>query len=251
MRLKVSAIAAQLERKSSLTAVQTHLTLIQAVQGESFWQDLQLGDLEQVRRNLRNLLKFLDKQDTPIVYTHFSDEIMAEGIREVDLVPILMNSSALEQYRKKLETFIRSHEDHLTIQRLKRGKPITASDLEALDNLLFEASGLNQREDYEKVVHPTQKLGVFIRNIVGLERSAVLQLFSDYLNNSAFNAEQIQFIDTIINYLCVNGVLEPSALFEPPFTDLHTGSVLELFGEDRALDIRERLAQVNQAAEVA
>lgn len=251
VRLKIIAIAEQLERKSSLSAVQAHLALIQAVQTEAFWQAIALSDLEKVRRHLRHLLKFLDKQSAPIVYTQFTDDILWEGVREVDVVPILMNSSDLEQYRKKLTAFVRSREDHLTIQRLKRGIPITASDLEALDQLLFTASGLTNRTDYEKVVHPTQKLGVFIRHIVGLERHQVLQLFSDYLANSAFNAEQIQFINTIIDYLCVNGVLEPAALFEPPFTDLHSGSVLELFGQDRALDIRQRLTQVNQAAEVA
>ena len=249
VRLKVLTIAERLARKASLNAVKPHLSLLQAIQQDDFWQAMTLNDLEQIRRKLRDLLQFMDKQELPdVVYTQFQDEFLAEGIREIDALPILINASDLVQYRKKIETFVRTHQDQLTIQRLKRGKPITASDLEVLDTLLFKASGLNTREDYEKIVHPTQKLGVFIRKIVGLDRSEVLLLFAEYLNDTAFNAEQIQFIHLIIDYLCINGVLEPAALFAPPFTDLNTGSVFELFGQTQALDIKQRLEQVNQAA---
>jgi type I restriction enzyme R subunit len=94
-------------------------------------------------------------------------------------------------------------------------------------------------------------LGVFILNIVGLERSEVLQLFSDYLNDTAFNAEQIQFIQLIIDYLCINGVLEPAGLFQPPFTDFNAGSVLGLFEQTTAQAIVQRLCHVSQVAEVA
>lgn len=250
--LKVVTIAQRLVRKASLNAVKPHLELLQAIQESDFWQAVSLNELEAIRRHLRNLLQFMDKQELPeTVYTNFKDEFLEAGIRELDAVPILLSTSDLAQYRKKIETFIRTHQDHLTIQRLKRGKPITASDLEQLDDLLFKASGLSTREEYEKIVHPTQKLGVFIRNIVGLERSEVLQLFADYLNDTALNAEQIQFIHLIIDYLCVNGVLEPAGLFQPPFTDLNTGSVTGLFAQESAQTIVQRLRQVNQVAEVA
>jgi hypothetical protein len=47
-------------------------------------------------------------------------------------VPGLVKADAgLKNYRLKVEHFFREHENHVTIQRLKTNRPITAADLEA------------------------------------------------------------------------------------------------------------------------
>ena len=112
----------------------------------------------------------------------------------------------------------RSNEDQITIQRLKRGIPVTSQDLEQLEDILFEASGIENRDQYAQVIHPDKPLGVFIRELVGLDQNAAKEAFADYLNDASFNATQIDFINTIINWLCQNGTMEPSCLYDPPFT---------------------------------
>ena len=76
-------------------------------------------------------------------------------------------------------------------------------------------------------------LGYFIRTLVGLDRQAAQDMFSDYLGDRSLSTSQIRFIELLIDQLTARGVIEPGALYEKPFTDLHGGGPDALFvGKD-------------------
>ena len=149
-RVRVMETAQQLEGKTSIPIVANHLPLIQIVQTMEFWQNIDLSSLEQVRRVFRNLMFALDKAEKSIVYTDFEDEMLS--IREVT-GEYRAHDIDLAEYRKKAELFIREHEDHLTIQKIKRNKPITQIDLNTLEELLIKASGMDNEELYRDQVY--------------------------------------------------------------------------------------------------
>ena len=62
-------------------------------------------------------------------------------------------------------------------------------------------------------------LGVFVRHLVGLDRAAAMEAFENYLDGTKFTADQIRFINLIVDELTRNGVMEPARLFESPYTD--------------------------------
>jgi type I restriction enzyme R subunit len=219
LRLQVVELAHQLEAKASIPNVKQQLHFIQQVQSDEWWQDVTIPMLEELRRNLRLLIQFIDKAKREVVYTGFEDE---EGEMErKDVVRIMGGGSGLTQYRKKVEAYIRSHEDHLTIQRIKRNRPVTAKDLVQLEEMLFQASGMEKREEYDETIHPEKSLGVFIRECVGLDRAAAKAAFSEFLNDTTMSSPQIQFINTLIDYFTQNGVMQPQHLpnrLSPTFT---------------------------------
>ncbi|WP_201800874.1 type I restriction-modification enzyme R subunit C-terminal domain-containing protein [Dulcicalothrix desertica] len=50
---------------------------------------------------------------------------------------------------------------------------------------------------------------------------AAKQAFNKYLQKQNFNANQIRFVEMIIDYLTQNGVMDPGMLYEAPFTNEH------------------------------
>jgi type I site-specific restriction endonuclease len=64
-------------------------------------------------------------------------------------------------------------------------------------------------------------LKIFIRTLVGLDRAAAKEAFSKYLETQQFNANQIRFVEQVIDLLTQQGVMNPHLLYEPPFTDFH------------------------------
>ena len=96
-----------------------------------------------------------------------------------------------------------------------------------------------------------QPLGKFIRSIVGLEVQAAKLAFAEILNNQTLNANQIKFIDTIINFLTVKGIIEPAMLFEAPFTDINSNGVAGLFDNSVATKIISLIETINHNAEAA
>ncbi len=238
LRLNLMQIAEKLEAKVAIPEVAAHLTLLQDMQSDDYWQHITLPLLEEIRRKLRRLIQFLDAKDKKPVYTNFADEMGAMEVKEVAAV---YHANNLAQYRKKVEAYIKSHEDQLTIQKLKRNLPITATDLKVLEDILFQASGIASKQDYLQTIADTKELGVFVRELVGLDRVAAKEAFAEFLNDTLYNATQINFINRIIDYLTVKGVMEASALFESPFTDMHEASVYGFFEHQQVSRIVDKL----------
>ncbi|CAK2471397.1 type I restriction enzyme, R subunit [Vibrio crassostreae] len=247
-RGRVIEFVEQLEAKSTIPAVQAQLQLIQDIQTQEFWQNIHLVTLEELRRKLRNLMFALDKDKKEMVYTNFEDEV--QGVH--DVTNVYKNPSVdLAQYRKKIELYIQDHQDQLTIQKLKRNKAITQADLDVLEGLLLVASGMSDVETYREKILQEKPLGTFIRELVGLDMNAAKEAFSSFLDEEAYNAEQIQFVDQVIDYLVNNGILDMSQLFEPPFTDNHGESAYGFFDEGSVVELFGVIRNVNANAVVA
>ncbi|HXH54354.1 MAG TPA: DEAD/DEAH box helicase family protein [Gammaproteobacteria bacterium] len=238
--LKIMAIAEKLEQKSSIPAVAARLELIQEIQTNLFWQHIAVKMLEKIRREIRGLIRFIDKGEKSIIFTNFEDEI-GVGVE----VEIPSAGGSLAQYRKKMEHFIKNHENQLTIQKLKRNLPITENDLKVLEELLFEASGMQSKEEYKKAFATGTPLGKFVRELVGLDRSAAKEAFSGFLDEAKYNAKQIEFINQIIDFLTINGVMESDALFQPPFTDMHEKSIYGYYGEAQVVSLVSAIKSIN------
>ncbi len=161
--------------------VKAQLELIEEIQAEVWWTNVTLETIEAVRRALRGLVKFIDRQQQSIVYTDFEDEL--GDIQEVD-VPTPQTGFSPYQYRKKVEAYIRSHQDHITIAKLKRNVPLTETDLDALAQMLFGAAEIESRDRFEEVFGRDLKLKLFIRQLVGLDRNAAKLAFAQYLDSN-------------------------------------------------------------------
>lgn len=245
-RIRVMEIAQQLEAKTSIPAVQTQLQLIQDMQTIEFWQDIHLVTLEDIRRRLRNLIFALDKDKKEMVYTNFVDEM--QGVYNVTSV-YSSPTVDLAQYRKKIELYIQDHQDQLTIQKLKRNKPITQSDLDVLEGLLLNASGMSDVDIYREKILQDKPLGTFIRELIGLDMNAAKEAFSRFLDEGAYNGEQINFVNQVVDYLVHNGVLEMAHIFEPPFTNHHGESAYGFFDEGTVVELFSIIRAVNANSE--
>jgi type I restriction enzyme R subunit len=242
---KVVATAGKLSKKASIPTVAKKMETIKEVQSKLYWETASIPSIEKIRIELRDLIKFLDVEQTPIYFTMFEDEFDA-NITEHELI---YNSNDLEAYKRKVEQYLKQQNTNITIYKLKNNLPITKSELEELERLLFEQGPIGTKAAFIKA-YGEQPLGKFIRNIVGLETAAAKQAFGEILSNQTLTAQQIRFIDTIINFLSVKGIIDPAMLFEPPFTDINTAGVIGLFDEATSKKIIHLIERINLNAEV-
>ena len=180
-----------------------------------------------MRLRLRLLIPFLDRKKRKIIYTDFEDEVL--GVREEEVVHIPRMTGA--QYEKKVKNYLRNHLDHLVIHRLRKNKPLTEGDLKGLEQTLVEIG----EEDGQTMLSDllersgTPSLPWFVRSLVGMDRSAAQDAFSQFLNDRSLTTPQIRFVEMIIDQLTARGVMAASALYEAPFSNLHAGGPDALF----------------------
>lgn len=244
---KIINIVGDLESKSAIPAVAKQLELILEMQTPPWWQDVTLPILEDARLRLRALIRFIDpeaaKED---VYTNFQDKI-GEETGEYRLIK---SDAKLQDYRKRVQRFIQEHQDHITIRRLKNNEPVTEKDIEALENILFSEEGPIPREDYENILGG-KPLGILVRSVVGLDINAAKAAFSEFLSEAPLRPDQITFLNEVVDYLVVNGVMEPNVMFDSPFTNINDKGLAGVFTEDKSKKIIELVRRVNRNADLS
>jgi len=220
-RKKIVEAAEALEGLSNIPLVAAHLTLIQEVQTDEYWQDVTPPILEELRKKLRGLIGLIEKGTRRRIYSDFEDQIGAHSEIELRGVP---SGPDMSRFRDKALHCLRTHLDHIAVQKARRNEPLTTRDIEELGRL-FHAAGLDNLEP----VDGDGGFGPFIRSLVGLERNAAKGLFADFQRNRNLTAAQIEFLNLIIDYLTERGAMEPRLLYESPFTDLNDAGVEGVF----------------------
>ncbi len=245
LRDQVKAIAGLLEEKSAIPMVRDQMPLIQELQTDEWWQDVTVSMLESVRRRLRDLVKLIEKARRKPIYTDFQDTM---GVETPVALPGLDDGTDYERFRAKARAFLRARLDNVTIQKLRTNKQLTAADLAELERLLGEVGA---PEDIARAKAESEGLGLFVRSLVGMERDAAKRALDAFLGGRPLSANQIEFVNLIVDHLTARGAIEPARLYESPFTDLTPLGPERLFGESAVEDLMKALSSIRQAATAA
>ncbi len=224
LRKAFTAQVHQLEAKGAVPDVARQMALILEVQTDEWWTDATPEMVEVARRRLRGLMSLIELEKQVIVTTDLADAMGSK--REVELVD-LGGASSLAQFRRKARAYVDSHADHVTLARLRQGRPLTSSDLDELQRL-FVGAGIVGDGDFQRV-RQLPDMPDFIRSLIGLDRRAAQAAFNETLAGTTLSARQIDFVERIVDYLTASGKMDPAALYEPPFTDSAPNGISDLF----------------------
>jgi len=238
----VEKIAAELESLEHIIQGKDVIDLIYELQTGVYWQNVTVPMLEVVRRKLRKLVKLIESKKRKTVYTDFTDEI--GEATELD-IPDVKGGVDKAAFRRKVEHFLKEHEDHITILKLKRAEQLTEQDIEEL-NKLFAAEGLEDQEALEELSSGKGGLGLFIRSVVGMSREAVQAALADFVSDKTSN--QITFVEKVIAELCSNVVIDPARLYESPYTDTNELGVAGIFDDADVTDFIHILDDITRRA---
>jgi type I restriction enzyme R subunit len=243
LKKQLVEIASALEAQTGIPAIAQRAVLIEEIQTDQWWEGITLPLLELVRLRLRNLVQHIERSKKAVVYSNFADEI-GDGV-EHELPQV--GTVDFAQFKRKARHFLRAHEDHIALHKLRNGRPLTATDLGELEKMLLDA-GVGDPDDIERAREVSQGFGRFVRSLVGLDRAAVTDVFGDFLNSGTASATQIEFINMVIEHLTDQGIMDPDLLYEPPFTDVAPTGPDGLFADDRVAQLFARIESINQTA---
>ena len=244
LRDRVMALSGALAEKSAIPMVRAQMALIEDVQSDPWWQDVTVPMLEGMRRRLRELIRLIEKPQRKPIYTDFEDTMGAAAA--VDL-PGLGQGMDDAKFRAKAQAFLRAHQDHVAIRKLRMNRPLTAADLAELQRMLAD-SGVGAADDIRRAAAEAQGLGLFVRTLVGLDRQAAKEALAGFLAGKALNANQIEFVNLIVNHLTEHGVMAAALLYESPFTDLTPRGPEALFTAAQVDELLAAIEQVRRSA---
>ena len=233
--------ASLLERKVSIPQVKNKLDVIREVQTDAFWEAGDILRFEWARKELRDLIKFLDEGggEQKRIITKLTDPVIDRQEGEA-----LEEPYDFEDYRAKVNRYVNEHGNTLAIYKLTHNIPLSIGDYQELERVL--TSELGNREDYVREFGDTP-FGLLVRKIAKLDHDAAMQAFSSFINDQSLNQNQIAFLHKVINHIELNGYMESVAvLTKPPFDK--PISFLKLFDAKTRDSIVEAINQVRENA---
>ncbi len=232
-----------LSRMYTIPQVKMQRKTIEKVQTQEFWDNTNILELNDVRKALRDLLQYIERKKRKVYYVDFPD-VITEPTGGDPIDPGI----GMENYKKKVEFYLKEHADNLSVYKLRNNKRLTEHDMKELERILWKELGT--KEDYQKE-YGDKPIGRLVRQIVGVDRDAANEAFGKFLSDEHLNVNQIRFVRLIVDYIVKNGNIEDnSALQQEPFKSV--GSITMLFKDDMstARELLDIIAQIKENSEM-
>lgn len=209
----VQTIAEKLQGKATIPQIQNKMNTIKEVLSPVAWENVSLRWLEKVREDLRDLIKFLVGQDNKWFSVDIEDEVSDEG--EVDGITPRMS------YKQSVLDFLSQNRNLPVLRKIYDMEQLTTADIVELERILWKELG--SKDDYDRYTKGMvcgSNAAIFIRSMVGVDRKNAVRRFSDFISGNELNAEQEDFLMTIISYVCENGdITKEIVVNEAPFDE--------------------------------
>ncbi|KAA2267000.1 DUF4145 domain-containing protein [Solihabitans fulvus] len=244
LQARVQEIASALLDQLTIPAVRAQQELLDELAGDEWWQDVTLPMLETMRRRIRSLVKLIEKTKRGAVYTDFEDELgelTAASLRGME------TGADLTRFEQKLRIYLRTHENQLAVQKIRRNRQITVTDLEELERIFIE-TGIGTEAEISQAKTNSGGLGLFVRSLVGLDREAAVAAFSKFQEGKTFTSAQLRFVNEVVDYLTYNGALNIDILYRAPFNSIAPGGPEDIFLE---IDIQAMITTIHSVTATA
>ena len=219
----ITETVGQLEKLGTIPQIKEKQDLILKVAETEYLKEADFWSVEEIRKELRDLIQFIDPYNISPVYIDIEDTL-----NDVNEEYVYINSgNNFTNYRKKLEKFLNGNLENSIIWKIRHNIRLTELEKENLEKILFEELGSNK--EYAETFGDTNVIKA-VRNIVGLDKSVASDIFYKYINENRLNMKQIQFVKLLVDYVVKNGTIEMEKLTEQPFNTV--GQVYELFGNN-------------------
>lgn len=232
----------ELEKLGTIPQIKEKQELILKVAETDYLKEADFWTIEEIRKELRDLIQFIDPYMRPPVYIDIEDTL-----NDIDEEYVYVSTgNNFSNYRKKLEKFLTGNLDNVIIWKIRHNIRLTEQDKENLEKILFEELGNNK--EYAETFGDTNIIKA-VRNIVGLDKSVASDIFYKYINDNRLNMKQIQFVKLLVDYVIRNGTIDMQKLTEQPFKNV--GEIYDLFGNNIDLfkEIKNDIEIINENAE--
>ncbi|AOY77399.1 DEAD/DEAH box helicase family protein [Clostridium formicaceticum] len=197
-------------KKTTIPQVKAKVPILKEVVEDEFWDTASILNFEKIRTELRDLMKFAITEGQSTVYTNLHDvELERTVCKEFEM------SYDFENYKLKVNKYIEENKHNIAIHKLRNNISLNEADYKTLEKIF--TGELGTKADYESNFKDTP-FGLLVRRIAKMEREAAMKAFSSFINEQNLNANQIVFINKVIDYIEQNGYVENIAeLTKPPF----------------------------------
>ena len=229
---EINATMEKLARlKTNINQFDGKRELIKSLLEPSGWNNLSYEKLEQIRIDLRNLMKHKGATAGHFVVIDIKDT--GEVVKEISAASVLYGAN-MEPYEKRVRTAIEDRlKDQLVIHKIRKGEKLSRAEVEGIysifsDGFVYSIDELSSKTDIDK-----EDIVGIIRKFVGVDEIELNKRFEEFVqkHHNKMNATQIKTLEIIKNDIAKNKGISFASLFAAPYTSFNPNGVDGIFGK--------------------
>jgi type I restriction enzyme R subunit len=220
----------------TIKAVRAKDELVCAIQKQAWWQDVDCAKLENLRLELRGIMKYQQGGGNG---SNIKQIDVIEDKEQVNYTDVIINLKGTEAvaYRFKIKTILDDLLDSsITLQKIHNSEPVTDLELQQLSSLvLTQNPGVDLNALKEFFPDSAGQLHLAIRALIGLDPEKVEEHFTEFLHHHEhLTAIQVRFLNLLKSYIANNGFITVEKLYTAPFSTLHSEGIDGIFKIEQA-----------------
>lgn len=206
----------------NLNPVRAKIATIEKVKAGPFWTSPTVPDIEEVRKELRGIMKYRAASGgtkfQPKMLDVTEDDALVERMRYHPKLEGL----ELVEYRNRVERVLSELIDRSPVlKKIKAGRPVADDEVnEIIALVVAQEPDLDLTDLLEYYPETAGNLELAIRSIIGLEAEAVEARFTSFAQKFKLHSIQLRFLDLLKNHIRKYGAIEIDQLYDAPFTSL-------------------------------
>lgn len=223
----------------NLNPVKAKIANIEKAKSGAFWTNVAVSDIEGIRLELRDIMKYRDTGTgggpfTPKLLDISEDESLIERKK---YQPKLEGLDLIE-YRNRVQKVLMNLIDKSpALQKIKLGQPVTEEELNEITSLVIaQEPDLKITDLVEYYPETAGDLQIAIRSIIGLDARTVEDRFTGFAQNFKLNSIQLRFLDLLKNHIRNYGAIELDQLYDAPFTSLDKDGLDGVFPDEKQVE---------------
>lgn len=214
-----------------LNQVRQKAEIIKAVLQKDFWDSVSFAKLEDVRSELRSLMKYRERGGVEPPLIPVID--VKDGGVQLQRRKTTLTSMDMEAYRRRLHAVLEPlFAENVTLKKIRAGEPVSEGEMKTVLSLAVAQVPNVEYEDLLEFYPEAAPLEVILRSIVGMDIKVVKEKFAEFQSKYRLESMQSHFLTTLQRIISKNGAIKVAQLYDSPFTELHANGLDGVFHDN-------------------
>ncbi len=191
-----------INQKSHIKEVVEHKPSLEYITSDDFINNSTITHVDEIRQELRELLRFVDPSAYEPIITDFKDVIDSTGDADEESVSLKITVDDFKTLDEKIRFYIQENPGEPLVKEVQS---LTKPTSEAIKKFKSEVIKIAKTADeYNELFKTDEDLVIFVRK--NLEFNPIcVKGFLSYLGGLGFNAEQCNYAKELLVYISQNG----------------------------------------------
>lgn len=196
-----------LETKLQREEVAEHEDELRKVASNDFLNASTVTDIEDARKNLRDLMRYIEPPLFETLISDFTDKILdggdADGGKPID-------TRTFMPYADKLYVFVKDSLQNPPYSKIHQFEPLSINDFNKIEE---DFKNIDEVE-YSNMFSDKMQLAPYVRRIIGISQLKLNAFVTQY-KDKGFNELQLSYIRELLQFISQNGSFEREDLLSP------------------------------------